>query len=135
MRVSAGLTPSTALLERRMQSQNPDDSRSTPAQESKGIHTPNTLTLEALNQTQSTIGTGRSLSRGNSYRSMTDSIAQKNMLDDTAVIDALQNSDLATAAMSPGKPTIDTGEGRCVLEILRTTTSRFLSLAPSVLTL
>ena len=111
VRIKGGFTatPSTALLERRMQSSQ-NNTSSTPAQESKGIHTPNTLTLEAMNQTQSTIASSRSLSRGNSYRSMTDSVAQKNMLDDTAVLEALHNSDLATAAMSPGKPTPNTDD-------------------------
>jgi len=116
IRIRGGLaTPSTALLERRLSgagssTEDLKDSASTPMEESKGIFTPNTITLDAMNNTQSTVNTGRTLSRGNSYRSMTDSLAQKQMLDDSAVLEALANSDLATAAMSPGKRTNDTDD-------------------------
>lgn len=90
IRIRGGMaTPSTALLERRLSGADStqDLKAETPFEESKGIFTPNTMTLDAMNTTQSTINTGRTLSRGNSYRSMTDSLAQKQMLDDSAVLE------------------------------------------------
>jgi len=110
MRAVPMLTPSTAVLERRQMREEKDNSYTPMTYSEAKISSSNTLSTSIMTvdtpeykDTPMNIATNekKMMSRENSYRSVltTDN---KPMLDDSAVMQALNHADLAEAALSPG---------------------------------
>ena len=89
------VTPSTAYLERRGR-ETTASATATPSTEAKGIFTPNTATL--VGETKGGGGGGGSAYSASGEENGEGKM-QRHMLDDSAVLGALEGADLATAAM------------------------------------